>query len=89
MNKTKRNVTIGALTGVLVGFVFGVAFGNPDTFKGSADTHNVEGSIVNISKFRNVSQNETTPAETAAESDTVSLSAVDEKGEQMQILIIK
>jgi|GEM_PF-5804193 hypothetical protein len=89
MNKTKRNVAIGALTGVLVGFVFGVVFIKPDSSSITTDARNTKGNVMNISRFEKPGVPEEENPEAAQTSDTLSFAAVDENGKDVQILIIK
>lgn len=86
MSKTKFNVAIGVLTGVLVGFVFGAVFGTPGAATGTTGGK-AAGNIANVSEIR---KSLIQPSALAAEpSDTLNLTATDENGNEMQIIIIK
>ena len=87
MTETKKNVTLGVLTGTLVGFVLGVVFGKPGT-----DLETGEGNASgNIAKIANIGKFTELPAtrEEAAGKDTIRYEAVDEDGKSMEIIIIK
>ena len=88
MTETKKNVSLGVLTGTLVGFVLGVVFGNPGSEFG-VDTGNTSADIskaVKIGKFTDIP---VVRDDSAQVRDTVRYEAVDEEGESMEIIIIK
>lgn len=85
--QTKRNVTIGVLTGILVGFVLGAAFCTSDRKQAPAKG-NASGDIAKIAamgKFRP----QACEAESRAEADTIRYEAVGADGRNTEILIIK
>lgn len=81
------NVALGVATGLLVGFVLGSVLGAPDSSVRTSGPDNAKGNVMNISRFgRNPSVDETSEAQPG---DSLKLSAIDENGEEMQIVIIK
>ena len=88
MTEMKKNVSIGVLTGTLVGFILGVVFGKPGTEFG-VDRGNTSADIskaVKIGKFTDIP---VVRDDSAQGRDTVRYEAVDEEGKSMEIIIIK
>lgn len=85
--QTKRNVTIGVLTGLLVGFALGAAFSSSDA-KMNSGKGNASGDVaklVTMGKFRT----QTDETEINSEADTVRYEAVGTDGKNTEIIIIK
>lgn len=88
MSKSKINVSIGVLTGVLAGFVLGAAFGIPDSSL-KTDENKAAGNIANVSALRkSLIQSEKQVPE-PENADTLNFTAYDEDGKEIEILIIK
>lgn len=85
MDKVKRNVITGVATGVLVGFVLGAVFGKPDSSFSTSDTRNAKGNVMSISRFGNSAS--VTEQPEAQPSDSLKLTATDENGKEMIIII--
>lgn len=89
MSKTKLNVLIGVLTGVLVGFVSGAAFGTSNG-KPLSTNGNGAGDISRVSALGKFRPGSWKPLDSSDKetSDTLRYEAVDENGNDIEILII-
>lgn len=88
MTETKKNVSLGVLTGTLVGFVLGVVFGNPGHGFG-VDKGNTSADISKAARIGIFTDIPAVRDDSAQGRDTVRYEAVDEEGESMEIIIIK
>ena len=92
MSKSKLNIVIAVLTGILVGFVLGAAFGTPD----KSDSPKGLNAAGNISRVATVGRRLSSPMENSSvveervqEADTTRFEAYGKNGENMEIIIIK
>lgn len=84
---TKRNVTIGVLTGILVGFVLGVVFYSSDR-KLDTEKGNASGNIAKIATMGKFCE-QSDETEKMSGADTIRYEAVGTDGKNTEILIIK
>lgn len=89
MKKTRLYVTIGVLTGCLVGFVFGLAFESPET--GLSSGGNAKGNVSELSKHRhrNMDAGFNEARGEQATSDTLRYTVTDADGESWTMTINK
>ena len=87
MTETKKNVSLGVLTGTLVGFVLGVVFGNPESGLGTS-AENASGNIARIANVGKFTEFPEAAEETVCK-DTIRYEAVDGEGKSIEIIIIK
>lgn len=86
IQKDKLNVAVAVLTGLLVGFVFGAAYGTPGA--SMETTGKSMGNVSRISRYHKQEsdvKNDTEKME--PEKDTVTFSAVDANGESWTIVM--
>lgn len=101
MSKTKLNIGIGVLTGILVGFVLGTAFlGNESDIKTGG---NASGNVSRLSRTHLINSDPNNPViedyntespelldmPEIMESDSISLTATDAQGQNWKITISK
>ena len=84
----KKNVSIGVLTGALVGFILGVVFGKPGAEFG-VDRGNTSADISKAAKIGKFTDIPTVRDDSAQARDTVRYEAVDEEGKNLELIIIK